>query len=276
MNSLDHSLALGPLSFTLAQLLIIVALLVALGTGALLGRRAGRSVSDSLFNLLIISAIGARIVFVARYWESYDNLPGILDLRDGGFDPLGALGFGAAYLCWSFWRNRKNRAVLAGAVFAGALAWGMPTLAISLIDQHARPMPDTPLVTIEGEATSLPELMAERDKPLVVNIWATWCPPCRREMPVLEEAQQQHQDVVFAFVNHGEQSSQVLKYLREHSLSLDNVLMDTPGAVSSATGAMGLPTTLYYNSEGQLVDSHFGELSRATLQRGLDRLDPTD
>ncbi len=275
MNSLDHSLALGPFSFTLGQLLIIIAMLVALATGALLGRRSGHSVSDSLFNLIIISVIGARIVFVARYFDSYDSLPGILDIRDGGFDPFGALGFGFAYLGWVFWRGKQNRAVLAGAVFAGILAWGMPTLAISLIDSHARPMPDVPLVTIDGEETSLPDLINEHDKPMVVNIWATWCPPCQREMPVLEEAQKKHQDVTFAFVNHGEQSSQVLGFLQDQSLTLDNVLMDTPGAVSSATGAMGLPTTLYYNSDGQLVDSHFGELSRATLQRGLDRLDRT-
>lgn len=272
MNSLNHSVALGPLSLSVAQLIVIVAMLVALGVGALLGRRRGVRVSDPLFNAVILGVVGARAGFVLQYHASFDSLIGIIDIRDGGFSLVGGLVVGLGYIGWTLWRCSDKRAALSGAVLAGLLAWGMPTGAIKLIDEHARPAPDVPLATLEGDATSLPQMIETNGQPLVVNIWATWCPPCQREMPVLEEAQKNHEDLTFAFVNHGEQPSVIQSFLEDESLSLHNVLMDSSGSLSSATGAMGLPTTLYYNAEGQLVDTHFGELSRASLQRGLDRL----
>ena len=272
MNSLNHSVALGPVSLSLAQLIVVTALLVALVVGALLGRRRGVAVSDALFNAVILGVIGARAGFVIQYYASFDSFTGMLDIRDGGFSLVGGLVVGLASIGWTLWRHTEKRGALAGAALAGFLAWGMPTGAIKLIDEHARPAPDVPLATLKGGTTSLPDMIESQGRPLVVNIWASWCPPCRREMPVLEQAQQTQDEFTFAFVNHGEQPSVIRGFLDDESLALQNVLMDTSGSLSSATGSVGLPTTLYYNAEGQLVDTHFGELSKASLQRGLDRL----
>src|SRR3546814_7473677 len=63
-------------------------------------------------------------------------------------------------------------------------------------------------------------------EPMVVNLWATWCPPCRREMPVLAKAQEERGDVTFVFVNQGESESEIRDYLRESHLQLSNVLLD--------------------------------------------------
>ena len=109
---------------------------------------------------------------------------------------------------------------------------------------------------------------------MVVNLWASWCPPCRREMPMLEQAQQARDDVSFVFVNQGESVDAVETFLQRESLSLDHLYRDPNMAFGRKVGAMAMPTTLYYNGDGQLVDTHFGELSRATLDRSLERFDP--
>lgn len=106
---------------------------------------------------------------------------------------------------------------------------------------------------------------------MVVNLWATWCPPCRREMPMLAAAQQEYDEVTFVFVNQGEGRGEIKGYLDQNGLALDNVLLDTRGALGQTVGSMALPTTLFYDANGRLADTHLGELSRATLARGIQR-----
>ncbi|WP_299236705.1 TlpA disulfide reductase family protein [uncultured Halomonas sp.] len=272
MQALNQSIAVGPMGFSIGQLLIILAFGVALLAGALIGRRHHTPTADTLFNLLLIALLGARLVFVARYWSSYDGILSLMDIRDGGFDPVGGLAAGLGYAAWRLWRSPRQRLPLGGALLAGLLAWGLTAGPLLLIEQQGRPLPDTPLTTLAGAPTDLPELAGRDGKPLVVNLWASWCPPCRREMPVFEQAQSRHGDITFAFVNQGENVSLVNRFLDEQSLQLDNVLLDAHTALGDVTGAMALPTTLFYDAEGQLVNTHFGELSQATLRQGLERL----
>ena len=83
---LQQSIALGPMGFSIHQLLIGLAFLLALLAGALLGRRHRVAVSDTLFTLLLVALVGARLVFVLHYWGEYEGLLSRLDIRDGGFD----------------------------------------------------------------------------------------------------------------------------------------------------------------------------------------------
>ncbi|WP_459655422.1 TlpA family protein disulfide reductase, partial [Achromobacter xylosoxidans] len=69
-------------------------------------------------------------------------------------------------------------------------------------------------------------LAAFQGKPTVVNLWASWCPPCRREMPAFEQAQAANPDIHFVFLNQGEAASTVRQYLDEHAPSLANALLD--------------------------------------------------
>ena len=272
MHGLNQSVAIGPLGLSIGQLLLVLAFIMALLAGALIGRRGRIPVADTLFTLLLVALVGARLLFLARYWDGYDSALAMLDIRDGGFDPLGGMVAGLGYVLWRLWKAPRQRLPLAGALLAGAFTWGVTAGPLLLLESQARPMPDTPLVTLEGQAIDLPTLAAREGKPMVVNLWATWCPPCRREMPVFERVQQEEQDITFVFVNQGEDVALVNRFLDHESLSLKNVLLDAPTALGDATGAMAMPTTLYYDAEGRLVDTHFGELSRATLTRGLERL----
>lgn len=269
---LQQSIAIGPMGFSLHHLVIGLAFLLALLAGALLGRRHRVSVSDTLFSALFIALLSARLVFVLRYWGEYDGLLARLDIRDGGFDLIGGLLGALAYAGWALWRSPRQRLPLGGALLVGGLVWGAVVGSSTLIEQQSRPLPDTALLTQHGQPTSLVQLAQQQQQPLVVNLWASWCPPCIREMPVFEHAQQTEQDITFVFVNQGESAQQIEAFLQQHGFSLKNVWQDPSNALGQATGAHAMPTTLYYNSDGQLVNTHFGELSRATLEQGLSRL----
>lgn len=115
-------------------------------------------------------------------------------------------------------------------------------------------------------------LAAYRGKVVLVNLWATWCPPCQREMPVMQQAQASNPDVNIVFVNQGEESRTIAAFLDRHSLVLRHVLVDPQHQTGAALGHRALPTTLFFDAEGRLADTRIGELSQATLTQRLTRL----
>jgi thiol-disulfide isomerase/thioredoxin len=272
MSTLSQTISLGPLGFTLAQFLMVFALIVALLVGALLGRRYRVVVSDALFTLVLVAFAAARVVFVLRYNDSYDSVLSMIDIRDGGFDVTAGVVAALLWLCWRSWRTSALRRPLSAAVLSAVLVWGVLSGLILLVDSEARPVPDLDLASMEEGVTNLRGLQADLERPMVVNLWATWCPPCRREMPVLAQAQAEQKDINFVFVNVGEGPGTIRQFLNAEDLTLDNILLDRNNRLGAMTGANVLPTTLFYNAEGLLVDSHTGELSRATLRQGLENM----
>lgn len=101
---------------------------------------------------------------------------------------------------------------------------------------------------------------------MVINLWATWCPPCRREMPVLAQAQSVFPDVVFVMVNQGESAPAIHAFLEREGLQFAHVLRDPTSLTMHAVGSRGLPTTLFFDEQGRLTDSHVGELTMARLK----------
>lgn len=274
MSLLFQTVSLGPLGVTVAQLLMIVGFVVALLVGALMGRRHGVVVSDALFSLVLVALAVARVVFVLRYHDSYDSVFSMIDIRDGGFDINAGIVSALLWLCWRSWRRTSLRRPLAAAVLSAVVVWGGLSGVLVLMDREARPVPDLELASITAQPVNLRAFQAGQQRPMVVNLWASWCPPCRREMPVLAEAQAARESIDFVFVNVGEEAGTINAFLKDQSLALDNLLLDRNNRLGAMTGARVLPTTLFYNADGQLVDSHTGELSRATLRQGLEQLSP--
>jgi len=93
-------------------------------------------------------------------------------------------------------------------------------------------------------------------------------------MPVLARAQIDHPHVHLVFVNQGETASHVDSYLGSRDLHIRNSLLDPDHAVAKAVGAVGFPTTLFYDEKGRLLDSHLGPFSKATFNQALSRLYP--
>lgn len=270
------SFNLGPLALPIGALLMILALGVALIVGKVVARRRDVAVGDQLFNLAIVAFVTARIAFVAHYFSSYGFDPlAWIDIRDGGFEVVAGLIVMVFYASYLTARKPALRVPLGAALFAGVLTWGLTGGALSVIENQASRPPDTALYTLDGTTTNLASLQqSEGNRPMVVNLWATWCPPCRAEMPVLEQAQNEHSDILFVFVNQAEETPTIKGFLGQMQLNMDHVLRDRRSEVGRQAGSAALPTTLFYDADGRLVDSHLGQLSKATLARALERLGP--
>ncbi|MDN6179767.1 MAG: TlpA family protein disulfide reductase [Halomonas subglaciescola] len=271
------SLTLGPLAISVGQALIVVALLVALVVGKLSARRRDVAIGDVLVNLVLVGMVAARIAFVGHYASSYGWDPlAWIDIRDGGFEIIAGLLVAGLYAGYLAWRRATLRRPLFFALFAGMLTWGLTGGVLSVMEGQASRPPQASLETLAGDTTELAGLQQrEGNRPMVVNLWATWCPPCRKEMPVLEAAQKERTDVLFVFANQGEDEVTIQDFIDQMELELAHVLLDRRGAVGQQVGSAALPTTLFYDAEGKLVDSHLGELSTATLERALERIATT-
>jgi peroxiredoxin len=98
-----------------------------------------------------------------------------------------------------------------------------------------------------------------KGKPLIVNFWATWCPPCREEMPSMERAWQQiePEGIAMIGINVGEDFDTVFGFTAEIDVSFP-LLLDTDTQVTGAWPIVGLPTTYVLNPEGELVYRFIG------------------
>jgi len=267
------TLTIGTFAIALNHLLLISALILATLVGWRVAKRGGENPESVLFTLFLLGLLAARVSFVLMYWEYYRDDPlQIVDLRDGGF--LAWPGVVALVLGTVLWGLRRPalRKPLSAGVITGLAFWALATLSLTLYEKGTQ-LPEIALRNAKGETVQLTDY---KGGPLVINLWATWCPPCRREMPVLESAQRQRPDVTFLFVNQAESMQSVSTYLATQGLNLDNVLFDASGRLGQAVGSMALPTTLFYQPDGRLVNSHLGELSQASLARAMERLEPAD
>lgn len=265
------SVSVGPFALALNHLLLLVALALAILVGWLSGRRRRINPEHSLFGLFMLGLLVARLAFVTVYWAQYQHhLLGILDIRDGGFLLWpGAIAVVIGALVQAY-KRPALRTPLGLGVASGLLFWGLANLALNAQHEDAQ-LPELTLRNANGDAVQLRDYQG---KPLVINLWATWCPPCRREMPVLQAAQQANADVTFLFVNQAESPRDVATFLTTQGLHLDNVLFDSAGALAQQVGSAALPTTLFYTSDGRLAGNHLGELSSASLKHALDSLSP--
>lgn len=265
---------LGPLSLQMSHLLLLLSLLLAAGVGRWVGRHQQIKIGHVLTDMFWAALIAARLAFVVIWFESYRSEPwSMLDIRDGGLTPWAGLLAAACVAVWRGWQQLAVRRPLAWGLAAGVMAWGAMSVALGTLGTTTKPtLPTVTLLTLAGESTTLTELA--QGQPLVVNLWASWCPPCRREMPVLAAAQQQEKEVIFVFANQGEDAGAALRYLSTHQFNLSHVLFDAGAKLGKAIGSSALPTTLFYNASGQLVDTHLGELSKASLASKLAKLRP--
>lgn len=101
-----------------------------------------------------------------------------------------------------------------------------------------------------------------RGKPVMVNFWATWCPPCRMELPDFQQAYTAHQDdgLVILAVNQDEPDDVVRSYFYEENGFTFTPVLDTGSQISRAYGVYSFPTTVFVNPDGVVTAVHQGLL----------------
>lgn len=128
-----------------------------------------------------------------------------------------------------------------------------PKLGYNLTAQSENlPAPDFTLEDIDAKKFSLKDY---RGKVIMLNFWATWCPPCRREMPSMERLHQKfaNKDFVVLAVNQMEDGDQVFTFTGDLGVDLTfPILFDKDSSVSHAYGVMGLPTTYLIDKKGNV------------------------
>ncbi len=117
---------------------------------------------------------------------------------------------------------------------------------------EGRPLaPNFVLLDLDGEPHRLSDY---RGKVVIVNFWATWCPPCRAEMPSMQRAWErlEAQGVVMLGIDVGEDEETVFQFLADYPVEFP-LLLDSESRVIEAWGVRGLPTTFVIDPEGRMV-----------------------
>ena len=167
-------------------------------------------------------------------------------------------------------------------VVVGLLGWAVYDFAINNeAEQELDPevglekgnlAPDFELETVDGETVKLSDF---RGKKVLLNFWATWCPPCRAEMPDMQKYHEEHDEGVILAVNLTETENSprnVDKFLEEYGITF-TVLEDTNTTVGNIYKAQALPTSYLINSEGKIHNIAVGPLNYELMVQEFEKMD---
>ena len=133
--------------------------------------------------------------------------------------------------------------------------------------------PDFELTTVTGEKVKLSDY---RGKKILLNFWASWCGPCRAEMPDMQKLNEEgREDLVILAVNAtGTERSKVAptNFIKELGLTFP-IAFDEEGKVVKTYQVIALPTSFFIDSEGKINDKYTGTLSHEQMLNGISKLD---
>lgn len=225
---------------------------------------------DTPLALAGLGMLGARIGFVGLYWREYLESPWtIINFRDGGWWwPAGvaAIALGAALLGWR--RPALRRPLLLSSTAAITIGVFAVITAGSLSNAREERLPALQVQSLAGEPLPLHD-----GRPTVINLWASWCPPCRHEMPVLIEGARRYRAIRFLLLNQGEDLMTVDAAGKQWPIPTALLALDIDSLVSTTLGVRGYPTTLIVAADGRVMKRHTGEVSGASLASLLEGID---
>ncbi len=133
------------------------------------------------------------------------------------------------------------------------------------------PAPDFTLTTLDGDTLTLSKL---RGQPVVLNFWATWCGPCRAELPELQSAADRYAgQIAVVGVNQAEVTDAVDRFAREVGVGF-TVPLDTDARASRLFSVRSLPTTFFIDRQGVIRQMQIGPVTEATLEQLLRSVYP--
>ena len=130
------------------------------------------------------------------------------------------------------------------------------------------PAPDFEWTSLDGQTL---RLSTYRGKVVVVNFWATWCPPCREEMPALQRVAASEPDVIVLEVDLMEPGDKARSFL--DSLGLDRLqpVLDGDGATTRRFGVLSLPSTFFVDKTGVIRHLELTAMSEAQIRTGIQK-----
>ncbi len=222
----------------------------------------------------IAAAVGiatARVGYVAENAPAFATAPwGALALWQGGFSLWPGVFAPTVIIVMMLGRQRAT----AGLMASLAVLVFAQIAATALLAPQPRPLPTGPILFDMAQRPIPIENL--RGQPFIVNLWATWCLPCRRELPMLSDVAASS-DIPIFLVNQGENMNRVRDYLAQEGLADTSIRLDPIGGLGEAIGTRAMPTTLFIDAKGHIRRTHTGEISRATLLaaiRDLERMTP--
>lgn len=261
------AVSIGPLVLAADRFAVVLAIFLFSIITGILGHRVDTVFHRWFWWVGIGGLVAARLGHVAIHWQSFAEEPWRIPAfwQGGFFWPAGAAAVALTLVLVLTNVRQRLWALLALtlSVFVWNVTWQLTS------STNALPLPAGIYQSLAGAPVSLEN---GSGKPMVVNLWATWCPPCRREMPMMAKVSETSVDVDIVFANQGEGRERVAGYLAAENLVLRTVLLDPFSELSRHYGAVGLPMTLFIGADGILNHAHFGEISKEILQSNIARL----
>lgn len=140
---------------------------------------------------------------------------------------------------------------------------------VPAVTELGSPAPDFELLSMQGEQVKLSDF---EGKPVLINFWATWCGPCRLEMPLFQKYHEIFgDDLTILAINMGESIDEVSAFASEERLDFP-ILLDRLGVVEELYRVRGLPSTYFIDQEATIKFLHLGAVTEDQLLGYLDRL----
>jgi thiol-disulfide isomerase/thioredoxin len=265
------AIAIGPLAFATDRFAAIVGIAAFMLTASVLAARKDERLGPWATSVVLAGAAAARLGHVVEHLDSFAPEPlRAFAVWQGGFSFAWAVP-AVVLLTLLRLRGAEARAWAVLPVAVGLLVWNMTLRLADASAGGGKPLPTLTLEQLDGPPIDLAEAGG---RPRVLNLWVTWCPPCRRELPLLAEVARATPGVEFLFVNQGEARDKVAGYVAAEGLALRHVLLDSTGEVARHFGTLGIPVTLFFDGDGRLRHQHLGEVSRESLADYLAALVP--
>lgn len=139
-------------------------------------------------------------------------------------------------------------------------------------DTATGPAIDFTLEDLDGNKVSLSDYKGKKN--VFVNFWATWCPPCRQEMPEIEKIYQEYKnkDLVILAVDIGEDKNTVSKFINENKYNF-KVLLDSDGSVAKAYNTTSIPVSYFIDKNGNIKAKRIGAMTEEQMKSYVKQLD---
>ncbi|EMD81839.1 TlpA disulfide reductase family protein [Pacificimonas flava] len=258
---MDGILQIGPLAIATDRALTVSAIWAFVAIAGIIATRIDSGAARASWITVLIGVVAARVGYILANLDAFLVDPwSMLAIWQGGFSPWPGLVAAAITIIMMLGRKPVGMTMLATLSIIALAHAG----AAGLLAPDRRPMPQLALANLQGTKTKL----GAAGEPMVVNLWATWCPPCRREMPMLIEVAHEA-EIPVLLANQGEDQETIRAFLMQQGLAGNSILADPDATLGQAIASPALPTTLFVNPAGDIVDIHAGEISRAALTSAI-------